>query len=126
MTYPKSVYVANKMRGIELFNFPWFDRARDYLRSLGVHVISPADEDRAEGFNEYTDPFEAEELEDAVRRDVEAIIQTDAVALGPLWEASAGARAERAIAEWLGHPVWYVDPDASVPYFVPEGAAEGF
>lgn len=124
MNYPKSVYLANAMRGFEQYNFPWFDRAEKYLLDKGVHVLSPHTMDRELGFNEKEDPFTQADLESAVRRDVEALIRVKAIALGPDWDTSKGAWAERAVAEWLGREIWEVDPDADL--FVPEGYAEGF
>lgn len=45
------VYIAGKMRGIPYFNFPEFDKARDRLLGLGLKPVSPADMDRAVGFD---------------------------------------------------------------------------
>lgn len=47
----KRVYIAGRMRGVPLFNFPAFDAARDRLEALGIEVLSPADMDRAAGFD---------------------------------------------------------------------------
>ena len=47
----KRVYIAGRMRGLPLFNFPAFDAARDRLEALGIEVLSPADMDRAAGFD---------------------------------------------------------------------------
>lgn len=48
------VYVAGKMRGVPYYNFRAFDAARDRLLKLGFEVLSPADMDRAEGFDPTT------------------------------------------------------------------------
>jgi|GEM_PF-3298331 len=50
----RKVYVAGRMRGLPYYNFPAFDEARDRLAGLGLTPLSPADMDRAAGF----DPFE--------------------------------------------------------------------
>lgn len=47
----KTIYIAGKMRGVPYYNFPAFDAARDRLAALGFEVISPADMDRAAGFD---------------------------------------------------------------------------
>lgn len=102
------------MRGIQLYNFPAFDVARDLLRANGWDVISPADMDRAaDGFNPAELPAEHDwnqfpegvAFSDCVRRDLEAVIYCDAIYLLPGWERSKGARAEYAVAVWLGKEV---------------------
>lgn len=45
------VYIAGKMRGVPYFNFPAFDKARNRLSNLGLTPLSPADMDRAAGFD---------------------------------------------------------------------------
>ena len=56
---PLTVYVAGPMRGKKFFNFPAFDDAKEDLESQGFSVISPADLDRAVGFDpEILDGFE--------------------------------------------------------------------
>ena len=104
-----TVYIAGPMRGIPDFNFPVFDTARDILVSRGFNVISPADIDR----EEKTVHTEAE-VEQAyadgktpwIDRDLQIIRELkpgrDCVCLLYGWEASKGARAEAAVAEWAG------------------------
>ena len=121
---PSSAYIANAMRGFESYNFPWFDRATTFLNGIGVKATSPADMDRELGFNEDTDPFTDVDLYDAIRRDTEAILSVDAIALGPDWEKSTGATAEYHIALWAQKEVWYVDPDHYL--FAPLNTSEGF
>lgn len=99
------VYVAGPMRGVLHFNFPAFDAARDLGRSLGFDVVSPADIDRDNGVDEYAPPsdgFTNADLRVFVKRDVDAILTCDAIAMLPGWKQSKGARAEHAVAEWLG------------------------
>lgn len=50
-----AVYIAARMRGVQYFNFPAFDTARDRLERLGVTALSPADMDRADGFDAMSD-----------------------------------------------------------------------
>lgn len=47
----KNVYVAGKMLGLPVYAFPAFDKARDRLAGLGLAPLSPADMDRAAGFD---------------------------------------------------------------------------
>lgn len=90
------------MRGKPLFNFPAFDAARDKLKSEGWNVISPADLDRAIGFDEKstTEPTK-EFLDAAFDRDIEALKKSDAIYLLAGWESSTGATAEYWVARWL-------------------------
>lgn len=100
------VYVAGPMRGYPRFNFGAFDRACRVLRARGYEPVSPADLDRKNGF----DPdikgadYSTFDMKAAVRRDVEAILQSDAVVFLPGWRRSVGARAEREVARWAGTP----------------------
>lgn len=112
----KSIYIAGPMRGIKYFNFPAFDAARESLRAQGWYVISPADLDRKTGFDETDFPDDYDwidlgkinfNLHDAIDRDVGAIKSCDAIYMLTGWENSKGAKAEKAIAEWLGHEVLY-------------------
>ena len=57
--------------------------------------------------------FTLNDLKDVIRRDVEAVIGCDAVYMLNGWETSKGARAERAIALWLGLIVMYQGDDQS-------------
>lgn len=107
----KTIYIAGPMRGIKYFNFPAFDQAERLLTGAGYRVVNPANLDRQLGFDEtsYPDDYDWQDLSkigfslpDAVIRDAEAITQCDGIYLLAGWENSKGAKAERAIAEWLG------------------------
>lgn len=109
-------YIAGPMRGRKFFNFPAFDDARDMLESNGHSVISPADLDREIGLHPEILPADYDwrdlsiigfSLHDAIDRDVAALKRCDAIYMLQGWEHSAGARAEKAIAEWLGLDVEY-------------------
>lgn len=101
-----TVYLAGPMRSIELYNFPAFDRYAAELRRRGFTVISPAEMDRAHGF----DPAEPIKptienlfLRDAMVRDLTAICRRcDGIALLPGWEKSAGVRVEVELGRCLG------------------------
>lgn len=97
-------YIAGPMRGLESFNFPAFDNARDRLLSAGFDVISPADIDRAAGDENSSnqalfclrDFFSLYYLNAAYGKGQGFIVML------PGWETSVGASAEFLIARWLG------------------------
>ena len=101
------VYVAGPMTGIEAFNFPAFDFARDGLRFAGYEVVSPADLDRAIGFDPTKNTLDGFDKLAAIRRDIEAIIECDAIYMLQGWENSVGATAEFHLARWLGKVLMY-------------------
>jgi hypothetical protein len=104
------VYIAGPMRGYERFNFPAFDAAGALLRRLGHEPVSPADMDRARGFDEGCEgPLPAPFIAEALKRDFAAILTCDAIAFLPGWEKSAGAVAERQVGEAIGLPCYRVD-----------------
>lgn len=99
------LYLAGPMRGYEKFNFPEFERATSYLRSLGYEVTSPAEMDLDMGLDPNianTDEEANFDVEDALRRDFEVILKADGIALLDGWQNSTGARAERFVAEKTG------------------------
>lgn len=99
-------YIAGPMRGYPSYNFPAFDAAAEFGRSLGIDIISPADIDRQSGFNEHEQVEITSEMSRTFcKRDIDAILTCDAIAMLPGWEHSRGARAEKAVAEWIQIPV---------------------
>jgi len=103
---PPTFYLSGPMRGIEDFNFPAFDKARDLGRSLGYTIISPADMDREVGVDENTDEATVD-VRTFAKRDTEALIgldprKRDGIAMLPGWEGSIGGLAELMLARWLG------------------------
>lgn len=113
------VYIAGPMRGIERFNFPAFDAAQAELESRGYVAISPAAMDREHGFNPMALPADTDwsvipngfSIDDAIRRDYEAILSSHEVCLLPGWQNSKGATAEKATAEWRRMRVWEYKPE---------------
>ena len=99
-------YLAGPMSGKPLYNFPLFDRIRDEMRAEGYNVISPADLDREVGFDPTTGVVDKKFLDEAMRRDVDAIMKVDALVMLPDWENSTGAKAEYALARWRHIPVY--------------------
>jgi hypothetical protein len=103
---PQTIYIAGPMRGYPEFNFPAFDCAKEYLEGKGWEVISPADLDRQMGIEGIgkigNEVFPPDVLKQFVKQDVEAIQKCDAIYMLQGWQNSKGARAEKALAEWLG------------------------
>jgi hypothetical protein len=108
------------MRGYKHFNFPAFDEAAACLRSHGWTVVSPAEHDRADGFDETKESLEGFDMRGALAWDLDQVVHADAVVLLPGWEDSVGVRAEKAAAEAAkvplmvfypgGEDVWRVVP----------------
>lgn len=104
------VYVAGPMRCRYRYNFPEFDRVGGLLLNAGFEVASPADLDRAHGF----DPWELPEghdwstvptgfdLKAAFHRDIQALADCTHILLLDGWTESVGARCEYFAARWLG------------------------
>lgn len=114
------IYIAGPMRGHKHFNFPAFAEAAKTLSSDGYTVVSPAQMDIEAGFDPYAlpDDYDWQDLDiigfslrDAVIRDVSAIVNCDAMYMLRGWESSRGARAERALAEWIGLEVLEERPE---------------
>lgn len=121
------LYQAGPMRGREHYNFNEFERGKNYLQWLGHEVISPHDLDILHGnvyyhakawltargrireflWVELTPEFN---MERALKMDVSALAQCDAISLLPGWEDSEGCAVERAVAELLKMPIHYHDP----------------
>lgn len=110
----KVVYCCGPMSGKAEWNFPVFYSACAKLEKQGYKAINPAALDEASGYNlarlQLLTPDEFQVfLKGAMKRDLDALQQCDAIALLPEWESSKGARAEKAVAEWLGLEVMYLD-----------------
>ena len=114
------IYVAGPMRGYPQFNFPAFDEAAEYLRSIGHEVFSPADHDRSTYGEDFGKHVDSGLDEDAPEFDLRAALaddtnwiarHADGVAVLDGWEKSSGARAEVALAHALGLDVghWTIE-----------------
>ena len=112
-----SIYLAGPMSGYRRFNFDAFDAARNDLER-DWNVISPADMDRAIGFDPDECEVTPEFLRDAMRRDIDAIMHVDALYALKGWEQSRGASAEVALAKWRGIPVHYEEVPSGTPALV--------
>jgi hypothetical protein len=90
------------MTGYPQWNFAAFDAAAADLRQRGYEVVNPVDLDRDVGFDPATSSPEDFDLVSAIRRDVEALVTCQLIAMLPGHENSKGATAERHIAYWAG------------------------
>lgn len=115
------IYVAGKMQGIPLFNFPLFNEVSASLREKGHEVFNPAERD-TQIYGEAISASPEGDLKDiaatgfslneALEADTQWICRNaEAVALLPGWETSKGANAEKALAEALGVQVFYAVKD---------------
>lgn len=105
----RPIYIAGPMRGIDKYNFPAFDAATEQLYNQGWEPVNPADLDRAmgydpedapPGFDWSTMPAEIS-MKTVVKKDIEALLECDAIFMLNGWERSKGAKAELAVALWL-------------------------
>jgi hypothetical protein len=102
------VYIAGPMRGYVDYNFAAFDAAAAMLESDGHEVVNPAQMDRDVGFDPKSTEVSNEFLRDALRRDLSAICDCDAIAMLPGWEHSGGANIEWSLAVHLSLRVIYL------------------
>jgi hypothetical protein len=121
---PMGIYIAGPMRNYPYYNFKAFMSMEDRLREIGIeHIINPARLDMARGF----DPFELPEdtdwniiptgfnLQECIEDDVKQIVHLGeenrypALVLLRGWEKSTGAKAEIAVANWMGISVFEED-----------------
>jgi hypothetical protein len=113
------VYVAGPMRGYPEFNFPAFMAAEEVLKLEGHEVFNPARRDlevhpEIEWAETTGEQAEVDKqgflIREAMQADMEFIARhADAVCVLDGWEGSKGARAEVALADALGLPVYTLD-----------------
>jgi hypothetical protein len=111
------IYIAGPMRGYPDFNFPAFKDMAEWLRLKGYTVFNPAERDESVhgpdvGKSATGDLGEAVQkgfsLREALAADMKFIAEeADAIYMLAGWEASAGARAEWALAQALGLQTFY-------------------
>lgn len=97
-----TAYICGPMRGHRNLNHPAFFEAEEDLKKQGYNVINPARMDQELGLDPHNLQMNEEFIADAARRDIDAVFECDEVVLLPKWEKSKGARAEVAVAQWLG------------------------
>ena len=118
----QKAFISGPMRKRVLFNFPAFDAAAKDLREQGYEVISPADMDRARGFDPSTLPAdhdwstipEGMDLKAIILEGLTALSECDCVVLLPWWRVSLGSVVEVALARFLGLQIMiYESPEDS-------------
>jgi len=93
----KKVYIAGPVSGIESFNRPAFESARDKIKAMGDEAVVPLD----------ILPYRPELLwVDYMRADLRELLSCDEVRALPGWELSRGASIEVRLAQSLGIPVF--------------------
>jgi len=120
------LYIAGPMSGIPQFNFPVFHEAARTLRSLGIEVISPAEEDEKHGIATLAMQSKDGKLDangkiagqtwgDVLARDVKIVAdEVTGVALLSGWERSKGAKLEVTVALLAGKEVYAYHTGAGV------------
>lgn len=98
---PLRVYLAGPMTGLPDFNFPAFHAAEAELLKHYQTVFNPA-----RNFDGKTDLPRSTYM----RKDFEALLQSDVIAVLPGWSKSAGAKAEVLMAAQLGLMALHVIP----------------
>lgn len=111
------LYLAGPMRGYTLYNFAAFFRAAAILRQAGHEIENPAEHDMAQGFKPHLELDDsgqprAFKIDELLRADFKLILDCDGLALLPGWEGSAGARAERFVAECSGRKVFLFEGES--------------
>jgi hypothetical protein len=102
MKFPLHIYCAGPMTGYENSNHEAFDREAAVLRSRGHTVVTPVEISRDNGWhNKCVSP------EEFARADIDIVFKVDALYMLNGWEKSVGARAEHALAVWLGKSIYY-------------------
>lgn len=94
-----TIYVAGPMTGYADFNYPAFNAAADALRAFGHTVLNPVDAEK------HNDTGAPQAWDWYMRHALRMVLEADALALLPGWEASKGATLEATVAKALGLPV---------------------
>lgn len=106
------VYLAGPMSSYPLHNFPAFDAAAAALRAQGHEVVSPAETDRAHGFDP-SDTVSEKQYGLFLRRSLKAMLDCEAIALLPGWQQSRGARIEFEVAKGIGMALAQIPEEAT-------------
>jgi hypothetical protein len=117
------IYVAGPMQGLPKLNYPLFMDVAAKLRAEGHEVKNPAehpitDEESAAG--EVT----LERHCALMRRDIEWVLEVEAICLLPGWQRSSGASIELSVGRAIGLRVYeWEDRGQTIGEFWPESAA---
>ena len=96
----KRAYLSGPMSGHDLYNFPAFFEAEEFLKDQGWKVVNPARLDIDLGFVPSLD--EPMSHEAYMKRDLPLLVACDAIALLPEWWTSKGAKQELSVALMCG------------------------
>lgn len=130
-------YIAGPMRNVPKYNFPAFFEAQELLRKKHpkAKVFNPAEIDiELDGFDPRMLPDDTDWgqipdqlcLEEVVNRDLGSIQSCTHLYLLPGWSKSTGAKAEVAVARWLGLTIeGAVDEDKVYPEEVRSVSSSG-
>ena len=106
----RKIYLSGKMTGLPNNGFEIFDKNRDFLLEKGWDVVSPADIDRALGFDPSKNSvFTEEQYNETIKRDYAALLECDSIAFMPNWVNSRGALLESNFANVLKLERYRVD-----------------
>lgn len=110
-------YIAGPMRGYPRYNFDAFMAAEATLigEPYRLQVVNPARLDIEAGFDPDRDEFDEAMLPAAMRRDIAALLNVDAVVLLEGWEASKGVATELEVATALGLAIFELTPAGTRP-----------
>lgn len=100
-----TAYICGPMRGYPKLNHDAFFEAEQELIKTGRKVINPARMDLELGLDPHNSQMDAKFIEEAAKRDINAVFECDEIVALCNWEKSKGARAEVAVAQWLGKPI---------------------
>lgn len=102
------IYIAGPMTGYPEFNQAAFATAEMFLTEGGERPINPAELHGLDLENMTGEEILSEvEFKQIVKTDLDALQTCDAIFMLEGWERSLGARAEHAVASWLGLDIRY-------------------
>lgn len=104
------IYIAGPMTGIPNGNWFAFNAKEIQLVSEGWEVVNPARMDAESGID--PDSMGEYDYEDCARRDIEVLVECDAIYMLSGFQFSKGACWERALAKHLGLKRYYEVPRA--------------
>lgn len=102
-----TVYIVGPMSGLPGCNFEAFDAAAKDLKGRGYIVLNPAQMDRDAGFDPTKEEFTGKVKEAAIKRDTDAVMIADLLAVLPNYEDSTGSNAEIPLGRWRGIPIYH-------------------
>lgn len=129
-------YIAGPMRNRPYYNFEAFDTAEAVILANGHNAWNPASADRMYGFDPRTckhpkavtgnipnSEFPCKlSMKEIARLDLAHLMACDGIVMLDEWWTSVGARAEVAIATWVGIPMFHLTPPTA--YELVEGRLE--